>query len=623
MMVMGKGADLEKLLESYADRAHREFEDAWSRITHPAVRQRRQYLLDDLNRYYTNLPKDFKVLDANSVAERLAIALEELLPLLLVLRIETDILLGNPSIAYATPSGSITFCWTPFFVKNWDMSPVKSVVPDKSNDTGLGRLVYIWNDSDFFVEASKEKLLHSDDSDLSDGGLVADLVLWPDGEPMFDTVYLAALTIHEACHIGMGHFLPTIYDGLPSRVARYLQQHKNLKKRASMNRLVKKLGERAYELVARRVTNVLLDASIHTIIPTIVQILDIGAKKRIPFGIGGGGIDGEGGIPLPTDGGSESQGDSDGSNAKDVADAARDERGSAIDDVLSGDKDAESNGTDTDDGEGKGRANRRPKDFRKVHQKGEPIARRLAKDPSSVEQVAKNLKDAAKRIGSETGILDSVFALIAKLRRDPFMKMQMHRSAFRGLFGVPKQRSMNPRADEVYLRKHGLIKYLPRFTRQPVVRELTVIVDTSGSMSDAEIGKALGVLKQLAGSHYLFNLLVCDTRPILIGKRMRSIPDSVECPRGGTALGEGVRQAKELGLNVENIVYITDGYNTDWADDVDEVRNVCVILTVPKKDGDTPEQYIEQFRERVLARRSNPPAIHVIYMEDVVDVVGA
>jgi len=621
MMVMERGADdLEKLLEAQADRAHREFMDAWSKITHPSIRRRRDYLLEDLNKYYTNLPNDYKIQDVNNVAETLAIALEELLPLLLILRIETDILLANPSIAYAAPNGSITFCWTPFFVKNWQESPVMSVRPDRSMESGLGRLIYIWGEREFFEESKKEKLL-ADDSN-ADKGLVADLVLWSDNEPMFDTVYLAALAIHEACHIGMGHFLPTIYEGLPSRVVRYLQQHKSIRKRASMRRLIKKLGDRAYELVARRVVNVLLDASIHTIVPTIVQVLDIGAKKRIPFGgSGGSGGGGEGGIPVEVEQDSESQGDR--SSDKDVSDAARDARGSAIDDVLGGDEDTDSDCNDTDSGNGKDKSNKRLKNFRKVHQRGEPIARRLAKDPSSVEQIAKTLKDTAKRIGSDPGFLDSVFTLIAKLRRDPFTRMQAHRTAFRGLFGVPKHRSMNPRADEVYLKKHGLIKYLPRFTRQPVVRELTVVVDTSGSMGDEEIGKALGVLKQLAGSHYLFNLLVCDTQPILIGRRMRAIPDSVDCPRGGTAIGEGVRQAKELGLNVENVVYITDGYNTDWADDVDEVRRVCVILTVPKKDGETPESYIEEFRKRVLAKRSNPPDIHVIYMEDVVDVVNA
>ena len=614
MMVIKQGADdLEKILEAHADRAHREFADAWSKITHPNVRQRRQYLLEDLNKYYTNLPKEYKIQDVNNVAETLAIALEELLPLLLILRIETDILLTNPSIAYAAPNGSITFCWSPFFVKNWQESPVMSVRPDKDMDSGLGRLIYIWSEREFFAEASKEKLLAEDPN--ADEGLVADLVLWPDDEPMFDAVYLAALAIHEACHIGLGHFLPTIYEGLPSRVVRYLQQHKSIKKRASMVRLIKRLGDAAYELVARRVVNVLLDASIHTIIPTIVQILDIGAKKRIPFGSSSGGGGGEGGIPIEVDQDSDSQGGR--GSDKDVSDAARDSRGSSIDDVLGGDTDSDS--SDSDDGNG----NRKVKNFRKVHQKGEPVARRLAKDPSSVEQVAKTLKDTAKRIGSEPGFLDSVFALIARLRRDPFTKMQAHRSAFRGLFGVPKQRSMNPRADEVYLKKHGLIKYLPRFTRQPVVRELTVVVDTSGSMDDQEIGKALGVLKQLAGSHYLFNLLVCDTQPILVGRRMRSIPDAVDCPRGGTAIGEGVRQARELGLNVENVVYITDGYNTDWADDVDEVRKVCVILTVSKKNGKDSEGYIEEFRKRVLAQRSNPPEIHVIYMEDVVDVVSA
>jgi hypothetical protein len=613
MMVIEQDVDLEKILEDYADRAHKEFEDAWSKITHPNVRQRRQFLLDDLNKYYANLPKDYRIQDVNNVAETLAIALEELLPLLLILRIETDILLANPSIAYATPNGSITFCWTPFFVNNWQESPEMSVRPDQSNERGLGRLIYIWSEHEFFAEAAKEKLLCSEPGEFED--LVADLVLWPDNEPMFDTVYLAALAIHEACHIGLGHFLPTIYEGLPSRVVRYLQQNKFIKKRASMVRLIKRHGDAAYELVARRVANVLLDASIHTIIPTIVQILDIGAKKRIPCG-GGGGVEGEGGTPIQSDQNSDSRGGLD--SDKDVSNAARDVRGSSIDDVLGGDNaDSEGPGSDNTHGD------KKVKNFRKVHQKGEPIAHRLAKDPSSVEQLAKNLKDTAKRIGSEPGFLDSVFALIARLRRDPFTKMQAHRTAFRGLFGAPKQRSMNPRADEVYLRKHGLIKYLPRFTRQPVLRELTVVVDTSGSMSDEEIGKALAVLKQLAGNHYLFNLLVCDTQPILVGRRMRMIPDVVDCPRGGTALGEGVRQAKELGLNVENVVYITDGYNTDWADDVDEVRNVCVILTVPKKDGETSEGYIEEFRKRVLSKRSNPPEVHVIYMEDVVDVVSA
>jgi len=618
MTAIKQDVDLEKILEAHADRAHSEFMDAWSKITHPNVRQRRQYLLEDLNKYYTNLPKDYKIQDVNGVAETLAIALEELLPLLLILRIETDILLSNPSIAYAAPNGSITFCWSPFFVKNWQESPVLSVRPDRCSESGLGRLIYIWNEREFFAEAAKEKLLIEEPNANKD--LDAELVLWPDDEPMFDTVYLAALAIHEACHIGLGHFLPTIYEGLPSRVARYLQQQKTVRKRSSMARLIKKLGDGAYMLVARRVVNVLLDASIHTIIPMIVQILDIGAKKRIPFGSSSGGGGGEGGVPLEQEQDGESQGGQGSDSDKDVSDAARDARGSSIDDILGGDEDADSDGSDSDDGKTKG--NQSSKNFRKVHQKGEPIARRLARDPSSVEQIAKTLKDTAKRIGSEPGFLDSVFALIANLRRDPFTRMQVHRSAFRGLFGAPKQRSMNPRADEVYLKKHGLIKYLPRFTRQPVVRELTVVVDTSGSMSNEEIGKALGVLKQLAGSHYLFNLIVCDTQPILVGRRMRVIPDAVDCPRGGTAIGEGVRQAKELGLNVENVVYITDGYNTDWADDVDEVRKVCVILTVPKKDGETSEGYIEEFRKRVLAQRSNPPEIHVIYMEDVLDTTS-
>jgi hypothetical protein len=612
-MVVIEDVDLEKVLEAQADRAHREFTEAWSKITDPNVRQRRQYLLEDLNKYYTNLPKEYKIQDVNSVAETLAIALEELLPLLLILRIETDILLANPSIAYAAPNGSITFCWTPFFVKNWQESPVMSVRPDSNAESGLGRLIYIWSEREFLAEASKEKLL-AEDSDV-DKDLIADLVMWPDDEPMFDTVYLAALAIHEACHIGMGHFLPIIYDGLPSRVVRYLQRHKSIRKRASLARLIKNLGDRAYELVAHRVVNVLLDASIHTIIPAIVQVLDIGAKKRIPFGGSSGGGGGKGSIASELDQDSESQGGQ--GSDKDVSDAARDVRGSPIDDILGGDD------TDSDDSESdNGRDDKKIKNFRKVHQKGEPVARRLAKDPASVEQIAKNLKDTAKRIGSEPGFLDSVCALIAKLRRDPFTKMQVHRTAFRGLFGVPKHRSMNPRADEVYLKKRGLIKYLPRFTRQPVIRELTVVVDTSGSMSNEEIGKALGVLKQLAGSHYLFNLIVCDTQPILVGRRMRSIPDAVDCPRGGTAIGEGVRQAKALGLNVENVVYITDGYNTDWADDVDELRKVCVILTVPKKNGKDSESYIDEFRERVLAQRSNPPDIHVIYMEDVVDTVA-
>ena len=47
MTAIKQDVDLEKILEAHADRAHSEFMDAWSKITHPNVRQRRQYLLEE------------------------------------------------------------------------------------------------------------------------------------------------------------------------------------------------------------------------------------------------------------------------------------------------------------------------------------------------------------------------------------------------------------------------------------------------------------------------------------------------------------------------------------------------------------------------------------------------
>ena len=37
MTAIKQDVDLEKILEAHADRAHREFADAWSKITHPNV----------------------------------------------------------------------------------------------------------------------------------------------------------------------------------------------------------------------------------------------------------------------------------------------------------------------------------------------------------------------------------------------------------------------------------------------------------------------------------------------------------------------------------------------------------------------------------------------------------
>ena len=620
-MTVVEEVNLEQLLDKYFERANREFQEAWSKITHPSVRQRRQFILEDLNRYYKDLPKDVQIRDYGLVAENLAIALEELLPLLLVLRVETDVLLANPSIAYATPNGSLTFCWSPFFVSNWKDSPVSSVKPDEGDDSGLGRLVYIWNDNEFFEQCDREKLLKDVSSGHANDLKRAELLEWPDDEPMFDAAYLAAIAIHEACHIGLGHFLPILYEGLPDRVVRYMHRTKPFLSRRSVKRLIDKLGEdNALKIISKSVVNVLLDASIHTIVPSIVGILDVAAKKRLPFG-GGGSCNNPGrGQQSGDDEDTESAGCSgdqeDGATGSDVSDASRTSRGQSIDDILGGGGDDDQD--DGSDGEPSDNAGQ-GKSYRKVHQRGEPVARRIARDPSSVEQVAKSLKETAKRIGSETGMLSAVEALLAKLKRDPFMRLQSHRASFRSLFGSPKQRVMQPRADEVYLRRRGLIRYLPRFTREPIVQELTVVVDTSGSMSDDEIGKALGVLRQLAGKNYLFNVIVCDTQPIVVGRRMAKLPDRVECPRGGTSLGEGVRQAKELGMPIENVVYITDGYNCDWAADVKGMRRVCVILTVPKDDKNA-EGYVDNFKKQVSESfDGTPPEIHVVYMEDVLE----
>jgi len=122
--------------------------------------------------------------------------------------------------------------------------------------------------------------------------------------------------------------------------------------------------------------------------------------------------------------------------------------------------------------------------------------------------------------------------------------------------------------------------------RHPVP-SVAVVVDTSGSISDAMLAQALaevaGVLKA-AGQREGVHVLACDAQVQACRRVFR--PEQVQLAGGGgTDMGAGLEAAAKLRPSPQVAVVVTDGY-TPWPDRPPRGMKVVVALT---GDGEVPE----------------------------------
>ncbi|WP_457028498.1 vWA domain-containing protein [Kitasatospora sp. P5_F3] len=130
---------------------------------------------------------------------------------------------------------------------------------------------------------------------------------------------------------------------------------------------------------------------------------------------------------------------------------------------------------------------------------------------------------------------------------------------------------------------------LPSLRRRPP--RVAVIIDTSGSVSDAELGSALrevaAISQALCGRRDLVSVLPCDAASGIVHQlcRAEGIP---LVGGGGTDLRAGFARALQTGQRPDVIVVLTDG-QTPWPSSRPPCRTVVGLFPRPRPAGSWDE----------------------------------
>ncbi len=141
---------------------------------------------------------------------------------------------------------------------------------------------------------------------------------------------------------------------------------------------------------------------------------------------------------------------------------------------------------------------------------------------------------------------------------------------------------------------------LPRL-RQPIPR-VAVVVDTSGSMGEDELGVALaeigGVLRAVGIGGNRVTVLSCDAA-VHVVRRVATLGEVVLAGGGGTDMRVGIAAAIEVPAVPDIVVVLTDGY-TPWPDRAPgRTRVVAGLLGA----GPTPPAWITTIAIPLVAPR--------------------
>jgi predicted metal-dependent peptidase len=147
------------------------------------------------------------------------------------------------------------------------------------------------------------------------------------------------------------------------------------------------------------------------------------------------------------------------------------------------------------------------------------------------------------------------------------------------------------RTDYTYSRPSR--RRLPRIIK-PAMRgrvvTVTVVADTSGSMSEADLAAALseiaGVLRAAGVARDRVCVLACDAAASA-PRRVRSVADVRLTGGGGTDMRVGIAAASAARPRPDVIVVLTDGY-TPWPDVPTRARLVCGIISPHPPEGTPP-----------------------------------
>lgn len=180
---------------------------------------------------------------------------------------------------------------------------------------------------------------------------------------------------------------------------------------------------------------------------------------------------------------------------------------------------------------------------------GNPLkgdASEVGKGAKLAEKICREAKDYAKSIGSETGLGEEGIQIVPTNYRAKINKLISYQTS------QTKLKRTNLKRSRRFKNSPGLKKTLE-------MNDIIFGLDTSGSMSERELGLAVDAMKKFRSKCSRLTLIQGDTQVTDIGRIKKNISTLKVKGRGGTELTPIVNKAKEFGYPKVPLVMFTDG----------------------------------------------------------------
>ena len=148
--------------------------------------------------------------------------------------------------------------------------------------------------------------------------------------------------------------------------------------------------------------------------------------------------------------------------------------------------------------------------------------------------------------------------------------------------------------------------------RQPPAPEITIILDTSGSMDESkELAMALGEMEEIVNRSARFSasqsvrIINCDSADN-VAVVVRDLKDFEIIGGGGTDMRVGIKAAAEMKPAADIIITITDGF-TPWPEEIPyqnmKATYIALIVSRGKRKAKTPPEWMKTIEVVIPEKR--------------------
>lgn len=218
---------------------------------------------------------------------------------------------------------------------------------------------------------------------------------------------------------------------------------------------------------------------------------------------------------------------------------------------------------------------------------------------ATLQELERYMEQQGSKFIGDDEFLQAFRLLVKRLRNKQAVRMHLRERVRTALPSPSAHRSRCPDPSYRWLIKQGKIglRLPPRLPEYKAAR-IVVVLDTSGSMGSDVIAQAFSLLYSFVNDAVV-TVISCGVKPSLLYKDEMNIPVgelSFETDRGGTELGAAVRYAvsNQLIEDGDGLVFLTDTYNTDWAEDLVERYHLYpLIVRTEKTNKSLPYPHVD------------------------------